>query len=1067
MQATRITCALLDDHTVKCWGNGQNGQLGLGNTLDVGDGVGPSVAAAGVVAVARPDANRSIVTGDAHTCALFDDGAVACWGDGGFGRLGNANTDTIGNSSGEMGADLATVDLGSERTATALAAGERHTCALLDDASVKCWGSGADGRLGSGSTDDIGDGSGQMGDALQPVDFGLGRSALAIAAGEAHTCALLDDLTVTCWGAGADGRLGYDDTDNVGDGVGSTVASAGAVGFGGGRTAQAVVAGGAHTCALLDDFSVTCWGSGGDGRLGYEDTDNVGDGIGVSTALAGQVDLGSGRTALAVAAGGEHTCALLDDVTVTCWGSGGDGQLGYDDTANVGDGVGASVASAGAVDFGAGRNAVALTAGDAHTCALLDDVTVACWGDGDSGRLGYGNTGRVGNGAGPSVATAGVVELVAGRTAQAVAAGGAHTCVLLDDESIQCWGRGSSGRLGYENADNIGDGSGPSSAAAGTVELSSPMPVVASLAPAAVATVSSVTSDSTSGSAVVTWTAPLDDGGTAVVGYRIEQSVNGISWSDAIANTGTTATSAALTGLSVDVDHRFRVSAINAVGRSPQSAPSAVFVPTAPPTVSIALAAGQPNPAPSGAIRFTVTFDQPVTGLATADLTVGGSAGATAATVSGSGATYTATVLEPAAAGTVTVSVDASMATNANGQLNTASNTATVTFAPVIPEPEPDAFVSLAPERFVDTRANGETLDDLFEKTGKREAGSEYRVRLAGRGDVPEGAVAVIANVTAVGAEGSGFVTAHPCVTPRPNASSLNYTSGVNLGNEIIAPLTASGDLCLFTAAATHFTVDVSGYVDADAPTIASTPARFLDTRANGETFDGESQRTGVPGAGASTTLQITGRNGIPADAAAVIVNVTAIQAATGGFVTVHPCAPTPPLASSLNHVAGVNRANEIIATLDGQGRICLFTSAATHLAADVVGYLPAGSNLAAVGPSRLFDTRAAGQTVDGANQGEGALEGGNEYVLQVAGRPGVAADATTAVVNVTAVRAIGGGFITIHPCLTTRPNASSLNYVQGVNGGNEVITQLDANGRICIYTQATTQITVDIVAAS
>ncbi len=411
------------------------------------------------------------------------------------------------------------------------------------------------------------------------------------------------------------------------------------------------------------------------------------------------------------------------------------------------------------------------------------------------------------------------------------------------------------------------------------------------------------------------------------------------------------------------------------------------------------------------------------------------------------------------AVGTTTVTCTA---TDTVGLTATTSLTVTVNATPT---PAAAAITSSRPGRFVDTRPSGETLDDLFEKTGRRVADSEYEVQISGRGSVPVGARAVVANITAVAADGIGFVTAHPCLTPRPNASSLNYTAGVNIANEVIIPLTGSGELCLYTSAAAHLLVDVTGHIGAASTTTPVAPARYLDTRPTGDTFDDQKQAEGRPPAGATITLPVAGRGDVPADAAAVIVNVTAINADNTGFVTVHPCLPTAPNAASLNYVRGVNRANELIAQVDPSGNICLFTSASAHLAADVVGYLPAGTAVTNITPSRLVDTRPTGDTVDDQNQAEGRRPADTQTRIQVTGRAGVPATATTAVLYITAVQPDGIGFVTVHPCAATRPNVSSLNHVPGVNGGNEIITRLDAGGGICVYTSATTHITIDAVA--
>jgi hypothetical protein len=209
----------------------------------------------------------------------------------------------------------------------------------------------------------------------------------------------------------------------------------------------------------LDDGSVRCWGFGYYGELGYGSTSTVGD---IKTPdTAGPVDLG-GHTATAISAGGEHTCAILDGGSVRCWGLGTSGQLGYGNTSDVGDTPTSLPGSAGAVDLGPGRTAVAISAGDAHTCAILDNGGVLCWGYGGDGRLGYGNTNNVGDTQTPG--SVGPVDLGPGRTATAISAGSRHTCAILDNGSVLCWGYGGNGRLGYCNESNVGDAQTPGSA---------------------------------------------------------------------------------------------------------------------------------------------------------------------------------------------------------------------------------------------------------------------------------------------------------------------------------------------------------------------------------------------------------------------------------------------------------------------------------------------------------------------------------------------------------------------------------------------------------------------------
>ena len=177
--------------------------------------------------------------------------------------------------------------------------------------------------------------------------------------------------------------MGYGNEQDIGDN--ETPAATGPVGLGPGRTAVAVSAGAAFSCAILDTGSVRCWGDGNQGQLGYGNTEDIGDNE--TPGSVGPVDLGPGRTAVAITTGQYHTCAILDDGQVRCWGYGP--HLGYGNTFSIGDNE--TPGSAGPVDFGPGRAAVTISAGWGHTCAGLDDGTVRCWGRGDLGQLGYGN----------------------------------------------------------------------------------------------------------------------------------------------------------------------------------------------------------------------------------------------------------------------------------------------------------------------------------------------------------------------------------------------------------------------------------------------------------------------------------------------------------------------------------------------------------------------------------------------------------------------------------------------------------------------------------------------------
>jgi VCBS repeat-containing protein len=438
------SCAILDDGSVRCWGANEFGQLGYGNKTTIGDNEAP-----GSVSPVDLGAGRtavSIAAGNIFTCAVLDNGTVRCWGNSFSGQLGYGNTNTIGDN--ETPGSVGPVDIGGGRNAVTIATGGSHACALLDNGSVRCWGSGVSGRLGAGNTNTIGDN--ETPGSVPPLDLGAGRNAVAVKVGAGHSCATLDNGTVRCWGLGSVGQLGYGNTANVGDN--ETPGSVGVVALGSAHGAIAVSAGFTHSCAVLDTGAVRCWGSGSNGRLGYGNTTTIGDNE--TPSSAGPVDL-DGRGAVDVVVGDSHSCALLDIGAVKCWGNGANGRLGYGDTATIGDNE--TPDSVGYVQLG--RSAVAIAAGSIHTCALLDNGTVRCWGSGLSGRLGYGNTASIGDDEAPDEVAP--VNLGAGRTAMAISSGISHTCALLNDGNVRCWGVGFSGQLGYASTANIGDDETP------------------------------------------------------------------------------------------------------------------------------------------------------------------------------------------------------------------------------------------------------------------------------------------------------------------------------------------------------------------------------------------------------------------------------------------------------------------------------------------------------------------------------------------------------------------------------------------------------------------------------
>lgn len=419
-----------------------------GTSTDAGASTDATVDAA---ADGGAPVRRSVFAGARHTCAILASGAVKCWGQNDSGQLGLGDVAHRGALAGQMGAALPTVDLGAGRTARTLALGAEHSCAILDDGSVKCWGANGEGQLGLDDAAARGDGPGEMGDALPKVDLGVGRTALALAAGSDHTCAVLDDGSVKCWGGNGYGQLMTGDSTARGKNAGDMAALPSAQ-LPPGRTARAVSANFQSTCALLDDGTVRCVGFNLSGQLGLGNNATRGPNAAHVGAGLLAADLGAGTSALEVASGNSHTCARLAGGKLKCWGDNLFGQLGLGDTQRRGDEAGEMGAALPSVDLGPALGVARVAIGNRFSCAILSNGKTKCWGNNTSGRLGLGDTAARGKLVADMGAALPYVDLGAGRTAVDLALGSAHVCARLDDGAIKCWGENDYGQLG------LGDG---------------------------------------------------------------------------------------------------------------------------------------------------------------------------------------------------------------------------------------------------------------------------------------------------------------------------------------------------------------------------------------------------------------------------------------------------------------------------------------------------------------------------------------------------------------------------------------------------------------------------------
>jgi hypothetical protein len=357
-----------------------------------------------------------------------------------------------------------------------------------------------------------------------------------------------------------------------------------------------------------------------------------------------------------------------------------------------------------------------------------------------------------------------------------------------------------------------------------------------------------------------------------------------------------------------------------------------------------------------------------------------------------------------------------------------------------------DGFVSLVPARLLDTRAGLPTIDCQFAGLGQVGGTKEVALTVTGRGGVPAEATAVVLNVTATGAGDNGYVTVYPCGAAKPITSNVNYLARQTVPNAVIAMIGTGGAVCLFSNANVDLIADVTGYFTADSSYRPTAGGRSVDTRSGPRLPAGSVVPVGIAGGGS-----------------AGVMNVTVTDPLTAGFATVYPCGQTRPLASNVNFAAGATVANSVIAKAGAGGTTCIYLSTDAHLVVDEFGYFEADAAFQSVLPARLLETRAGASTIDGVSNNVGLLVGPAVLELQVAGRGGVLANASAVVLNVTVDDARGDGFITVFPCGSAQPNASSLNYVRGSTVSNSVTIKVGTAGKVCFFSNGSTHLVVDV----
>jgi hypothetical protein len=347
---------------------------------------------AGVLAIGAPEASAvnvsSVSVGAVHACVRTAAGAALCWGYNDIGLVGDGTridrrTPVQVNGLGSNVADVQAV--------------WDHSCALTNGGGVMCWGHNGDGELGDGT----------LIRRLEPVHVdGLNSGVQQISLGFDSACALLDTGAVRCWGYNGNGQLG--------DGTRYTRKTS--VKVDGISSAVQISAGWDHVCAVLAGGGLQCWGGNDNGEIGdgtRHDRLKPVDVPGLTSGVA------------AVAAGFDHTCALMNTGSVKCWGNNKTGELGIGNTTN----------HLSPVDVPGLSNVDSISAGANHTCVVTSSGGAKCWGANESGELGDGTTKLRTSPVNVYRATSGVRSISAGGFPRA-----GLTCLNTNSGAVRCFG---------------------------------------------------------------------------------------------------------------------------------------------------------------------------------------------------------------------------------------------------------------------------------------------------------------------------------------------------------------------------------------------------------------------------------------------------------------------------------------------------------------------------------------------------------------------------------------------------------------------------------------------------
>jgi len=336
----------------------------------------------------------SISGGYKHSCGLLSNGSIMCWGLNTDGQIGDGTTTSPRKNP---------VFVNTTESFVSIAGGIYHTCGLLSNGSMMCWGRNSNGQIGDGTTTTP---------RKNPVFVNTTESFVSITAGSYHTCGLLSNGSMMCWGYNNYGQIG-DGTENE-DRLNPVFVNST-------ESFVSITAGNAHTCGLLSNGSMMCWGRNNYGQIGNGSA---------SADVLNPVFVNSTDSFVSITGGDYHNCGLLENGSMMCWGRNTDGQIGNGSAGGN---------ALNPVFVNTTESFVSITGGESHTCSLLSNGSSMCWGRNDEGQIGDGTNGTD---------RLNPVFVNTTESFVSITGVGQHTCGLLSNGSSMCWGYNSDGQIG-------------------------------------------------------------------------------------------------------------------------------------------------------------------------------------------------------------------------------------------------------------------------------------------------------------------------------------------------------------------------------------------------------------------------------------------------------------------------------------------------------------------------------------------------------------------------------------------------------------------------------------------